>query len=75
MMVAQDHQSIKFLLALRDVELEEIILYNELSDLVSKQDQVKIDGHKSYGVITKSLSMKAHSNTKIPAKKMPLGTL
>ena len=33
---AENHQQIKFLLALRNGQLEEIISYNELSDLVTK---------------------------------------
>ena len=42
---AQDHQTIKFLLALSDGELEAIIAYNELSDHISEQQQSHIDGH------------------------------
>ena len=43
---AQDHQLIKFLLALGDGELEELISYNELSDLISEQQQSHVDGQQ-----------------------------
>ena len=42
---ARDHQEIKFLLSLGDGELEELIAYNKLSDLISEQDQALTDGH------------------------------
>ena len=42
---ARDHQEIKFLLSLGDGELEELIAYNKLSDLISEQDQAANDGH------------------------------
>ena len=43
---AQDHHTIKFLLALGDRELEEIISYNELYNLISEQHRAKINGHE-----------------------------
>ena len=42
---AHDHQEIKFLLSLGDGELEELIAYNKLSDLISEQDHATSDGH------------------------------
>ena len=42
---AQDHQPIKILLALSDGELEEMISYNELSDLVSAQQTANQAGY------------------------------
>ena len=42
---ARDHQEIKFLLSLGDGELEELIAYNELSDLISEKEQATNDGH------------------------------
>ena len=41
---AENHQQIKFLLALGDGELEEIISYNELSDLVVESMVSKENG-------------------------------
>ena len=41
---AENHQQIKFLLALGDGELEEIISYNELSDLVVESMASKENG-------------------------------
>ena len=41
---AQDHQAIKFLISIGDGELEEIISYNELSDIVERQHQAEEDG-------------------------------
>ena len=41
---AHDHQEIKFLLPLGDGELEELIAYNEVSDLISEKEQAANDG-------------------------------
>ena len=41
----QDLQLIKFLLSLENGELEEIISYNKISDLISEQRQLHVDGH------------------------------
>ena len=41
---AQDHQAIKFLISIGDGELEEIISYNELSNIVERQHQAEEDG-------------------------------
>jgi len=41
---AQDHQAIKFLISIGDGELEEIISYNELSDIVEQQHKAEADG-------------------------------
>ena len=43
---AENHQEIKFLLALGDGKLEEIISYNELSDLVTKSLAAKESGQQ-----------------------------
>ena len=43
---AENHQQIKFLLALGDGKLEEIISYNELSDLVTKSLAAKESGQQ-----------------------------
>ena len=42
---ARDHQEIKFLLSLGNGELEGLIVYNELSDLISDKEQATNDGH------------------------------
>ena len=41
---AENHQNLKFILSLGDGELEEIISYNELSDLVEDQHKVEENG-------------------------------
>ena len=41
---AENHQQIKFLLALGDGQLEEIISYNELSDIVVESKASKENG-------------------------------
>eukprot|EP00957_Ditylum_brightwellii_P053256 4038058-Ditylum_brightwellii.AAC.1 len=41
---AEDHQAIKFLVTIGDGELEEIISYNELSDIVERQHAAEADG-------------------------------
>ena len=41
---AQDHQNLKFLISVGDDAFEEIIAYNELSDIIEKQHQAEADG-------------------------------
>ena len=43
---AENHNQIKFLLALGDGQLEELISYNELSDLVTESMATKESGHQ-----------------------------
>ena len=61
---AENHQQIKFLLALRDGKLEEIISYNELSDLVTKSLAAKESGQQdliSYaGILDHQGPLKSH---------------
>ena len=45
---AENHNQIKFLLALGDGQLEEIISYNELSDLVTESQGAKASGHQDF---------------------------
>ena len=57
---AQDHQPIKLLLTLGDGELEEIISYNELSNLISEQHQSQIDGKDEVLSFNKIWTIKDH---------------
>ena len=41
---ASDHQNIKFLVNVGDDDYEELIAYNELSDIVERQHQAEMDG-------------------------------
>ena len=61
---AEDHQKIKFLLAMGDGKLEEIISYNELSDLVTESLTAKESGQQdiiSYaGILDHQGPLKSH---------------
>ena len=48
---SENHQQIKFLLALGDGQLEEIITYNELSDLVEESKAVKESGRSDLATV------------------------
>ena len=41
---AENHQNIKFLVSIGNGELEELIAYNELSDIIERQHQAEADG-------------------------------
>jgi hypothetical protein len=41
---ADNHQKIKFLIEVGDGEMDEIITYNELSDLIEKQHEAEVNG-------------------------------
>ena len=45
---ARDHQEIKFLLSLGNGKLEELIAYNELSDLISEKEQATNNGQTDF---------------------------
>ena len=62
---AENHQQIKFLLALGDGKLEEVISYNELSDLVTESLAAKESGQQdliSYsGILDHQGPLKSHN--------------
>ena len=60
---AENHQQIKFLLSLGDGELEELILYNKLCELITEQMESKGMG---YGEIHTFKSILDHQG---PLKK------
>ena len=61
---AENHNQIKFLLALGDGQLEELISYNELSDLVSESLAAKESGQQDFvsysGILDHQGHLKAH---------------
>ena len=61
---SENHQQIKFLLALGDGQLEEIISYNELSDLVEELKAAKESGRNDLitysGIVDHQGPMKQH---------------
>ena len=61
---SENHQQIKFLLALGDGQLEEIISYNELSDLVEESKAAKESGRNDLvpysGIVDHQGPMKQH---------------
>ena len=61
---SENHQQIKFLLALGDGELEEIISYNKLSNLVTESKAAKESGHSDIvtysGIIDHQGPLKQH---------------
>ena len=56
---AENHQKIKFLLSLGDGALEEIISYNELSDLVSELMKARESGENDFLTLWYSRSSRA----------------
>ena len=60
----ENHGQIKFLIALCDSQLEEIISYNELSDLAMESLQAKESGHHEFmhysGILDHQQPLKSH---------------
>ena len=61
---AENHQQIKFLLSLGNGQLEELMSYNELSDLVTEMMQAKELGHYDFityaGILDHQCPLKNH---------------
>ena len=66
---AQDHQHIKFLLSCGDDAFEEIISYNELSQLVDEQEQHQADGQFDVWTFTEILDHEGPLTSKSPSHK------
>ncbi len=66
---AENHQNIKFLLSLGDDEMEEIISYNELSDLIEEQHQAEERGEQEIFTFRDVLEHQGPLNPKDPRYK------